>query len=118
MRGYLVIPKLMYIKLFWLKAGRRDFLGIAIQIVSDRSQFRILSLANRKNAEKAPKTTMAALWGAAIVACNNVIKLLRESLERLDALQMRRDIFELVRLLFVPDDLVVLAQQFCAALIV
>ncbi len=39
MRGYLVIPKLMYIKFFWLKAGREDFLAIVIQIVSAESQF-------------------------------------------------------------------------------
>jgi hypothetical protein len=36
---------LTYIKFFWLKAGRGDFLGIVIQIVSAESQFQILPIA-------------------------------------------------------------------------
>ncbi|AQT62975.1 hypothetical protein BVG97_06585 [Serratia marcescens] len=43
----MVIPKLTYIKFFWLKAGRGDFLGIVIQIVSAESQFYILPIATK-----------------------------------------------------------------------
>jgi hypothetical protein len=61
MRGYLVIPKLMYVKVFWLKAGRRAFLRIVIQIVSVRSQFYILLPTGENGHDKNKKAAIAAL---------------------------------------------------------
>ncbi|EMQ8044976.1 TPA: hypothetical protein SMF68_005312 [Serratia marcescens] len=50
----------MYIKFFWLKAGREDFLAIVIQIVSAESQFQILPIATQNLAWAHKKAALSA----------------------------------------------------------